>query len=299
MADYSIWMLEYSHCLTQPMGCIFYGQWNAGTRPFPYSYVYVEGEGHKILVDVGHDDDGTNRVLSERYDVIDWQPPAEVLGKIGVRPEEIDTVVFTHVHYDHAGAARRFPNARFYLQRKDLEGAQWALENRRLFESIIGAIDPSDVEMLVGLEREGRLELLDGDLELFPGFEIKLAEDTHTFGSQYVVVRAGDEPWVITGDNLYSYENAEGIDQSGVPVSIGFGGGSCWNTLSAIDEMHRTAIDSNRLVIAHEGATFDRHPSRLYDDRLSVAELTLAPGVASRITTPSSAQPSTTFSTRS
>jgi len=284
VADYSIWMLEYSHCLTQPMGCIFYGQWNAGTRPFPYSYVYVEGEGHKILVDVGHDDESTNRVLSERYDVIDWQPPSAVLGKIGVRPEDIDTVVLTHVHYDHAGAARRFPNATFYLQEKDLSGAKWALENRHLFESIIGAIDPDDVRMLEELAEQGRLTLLGGDVELFPGFEIHLAEDTHTFGSQYVVVRTrDDEPWVITGDNLYSYENAEGIDQDGVPVSIGFGGGSCWNTLTAIHDMHVTAGDSNRLVIAHEGATFERHPSHRYPDNLSVAELTLAPGVASRL----------------
>lgn len=283
MSDYSIWMLEYSHCLTQPMGCIFYGQWNAGTRPFPYSYVYVEGEGQKILVDVGHDDESTNLELSQRYDVIDWQSPEVVLGKVGVRPEDIDTVVLTHVHYDHAGAARRFPNATFYLQEKDLSGAKWALENRHLFESIIGAIDPADVQMLEKLAEQGRLKLLDGDLELFPGFEIHLAEDTHTFGSQYVVVRTGDEPWVITGDNLYSYENAEGIGQDGVPVSIGFGGGSCWNTLTAIHEMHATAGDSNRLVIAHEGATFERHPSRTYPDNLSVAELTLAPGVATRI----------------
>lgn len=283
MADYSIWMLEYSHCPTQPMGCIFYGQWNTGTRPFPYSYVYVEGEGRRILVDVGHDDETSNRQLSLRYDVIDWQPPSAVLAKVGVRPEDIDTIVLTHVHYDHAGAARRFPNAKFYLQRKDLEGAKWALENRHLFESIIGAIDPLDVEMLEGLADAGRLELLEGDVELFPGFEIRLAEDTHTFGSQYVVVRTGGEPWVITGDNLYSYENAEGINQDGVMVSIGFGGGSCWNTLSAIHDMSVTAGDSNRLVIAHEGATFQRHPSRLYPDNLSVAELVLAPGVESRI----------------
>lgn len=283
MADYSVWMLEYSHCLTQPMGCIFYGQWNAGTRPFPYSYVYLEGEGHRILVDVGHDDESTNRVLSKRYDVTDWQPPEIVLAKIGVRPEQIDTVVLSHLHYDHAGAARRFSNATFYLQRQELEGARWALENKRIFESIIGAIDPADVEMLSDLAEAGRLVLLDGDLDLYDGLGIRAARDTHTPGSQYAIVESGGENWVITGDNMYSYENAEGLDQDGVPVSIGFGGGSCWNNLSTIDEMRRIAGSTDRLVIAHEGATFTRHPSRTYGDGLAVAELALAPGTSSRI----------------
>ena len=283
MADYSIWMLEYSHCLTQPMGCIFYGQWNAGTRPFPYSYVYVEGAGHKILVDVGHDDETTNRELSERYDVTDWQPPHRVLAKLGVTPEEIDTVILSHLHYDHAGAARRFPNAKFYLQRNELEGSRWALANKRIFASIIGAIDPADVDMLAELADAGRLELLDGDLDLFDGLQIRAARDTHTPGSQFVVVDTAQGRWVVTGDNMYSYENAEGLHSDGVPVSIGFGGGSCWNNLSTIDEMHQLAGSTDRLVIAHEGATFTRHPSRTYDDGLAVAELVLAAGVDSRL----------------
>ncbi len=284
VSGFSIWMLEYAHCLTQPMGCIFYGQWNVGTRKFPYSYVYIEGDGHRILVDVGHDDDSSNQVLSSRYDVIDWQAPDAVLAKIGVRPEDIDIIVLTHAHYDHAGAARRFPNATFYLQRAELEGSRWALANAHLFKSIIGAIDPGDVEMLTELEQAGRLVLLDGDLpDLVPGLSVRAAKDTHTPGSQYVVITTGGQNWVVTGDNMYSYENAEGLDRDGTYVSIGFGGGSSWNNLTTIDEMLRAAGSADRLVIAHEGETFVRHPSKEFPDRLSVAELVLADGVTSRI----------------
>ncbi|MCU1569753.1 MAG: N-acyl homoserine lactonase family protein [Naasia sp.] len=287
MTSYSIWMLEYSHCMAQPMGCIFYGQWNAGSRMFAYGYAYLEGGGHRILVDIGHDNDSSNKHYNDINAIEDWQPPAAVLAKVGVSPEDIDTVILTHAHYDHAGAARHFPNATFYLQKVELESSRWALDNKHLYSSIIGALDPEDVTMLEDLAESGRLRLLDGPVEdLFPGLHIRTAYDTHTMGGQYVVVENGGESWVVTGDALYSYENAEGIGGSGEMVNIGFGGGSGWRGLQIIDEMARTAGDTNRLVIVHEYDTFRRHPSRKYDDNLSVAELLLAPGEPSRITIP-------------
>lgn len=285
--SYSIWMLEYSHCPEHPVGCIFYGVWDGSTRMFAYSYAYVEGNGHKILVDIGHDNRGSNKAYNDANAIADFQAPDVVLAKLGVTPEEIDTVILTHAHYDHAGAARWFPNATFYLQRVELESSRWALDNAHLYASIIGALDPEDVTMLEGMATSGRLELLDGPVEnLFPGLHIRTALDTHTMGGQYVVVETGGDNWVVTGDALYSYENAEGIGGSGVPVNIGFGGGSGWRGLQIIDEMTRTAGDTDRLVIAHEYETFRRHPSRKYDDDLHVAELVLATGEPSRIHPP-------------
>jgi len=281
-----MWMLEYTHCLQHPVGCIFYGEWNKGTRLFAYSYVYIEGNGHKILADIGHDNDSTNRAYHDVNDLVDYQYPDAVLAKVGVRPDEIDTVILTHAHYDHAGATRWFPNATFYIQRRELETSREVLAQSPLFDSLTSALDPSDVDLLGKLAESGRLVLLDGSVEnLLPGIDVRAAWDTHTKGGQYVVLRDHEErPWVITGDGMYSYENAEGIGQSGVYVSIGFGGGSGWDCIRLIDEMVKaTAGDTNRLVIVHESATYERNPSRVYDDNLSVAELVLAPGEPSRI----------------
>ena len=105
--------------------------------------------------------------------------------------------------------------------------------------------------------------LLDGPLDLLPGLEIRTAWDTHTQGGQYVVLtdHAGDR-WVVTGDAMYSYENAEGIGGSGGYVNIGFGGGSGWDGLRLIDEMVKTVGDTNRLVIVHEYGHVHAAPRR-------------------------------------
>ena len=61
--------------------------------------IYIETSRHKILVDTG---------ASEKT----W----ENAERLGVRPEEIDTVFLSHGHYDHSGGILSFskinPNAR-------------------------------------------------------------------------------------------------------------------------------------------------------------------------------------------
>ena len=48
------------------------------------------------------------------------------LAKIGVMPEDITDVVFSHLHLDHAGGCGEFPNARYYVQRREMEWAYTA-----------------------------------------------------------------------------------------------------------------------------------------------------------------------------
>jgi glyoxylase-like metal-dependent hydrolase (beta-lactamase superfamily II) len=125
--------------------------------------------------------------------------PAE-LDAVGVRAEDVDVVAISHAHLDHIGwnlvlsdggsPDPRFPNARYAVQRADWE-AFGAIED----EDDRAAFD----QCLRPLESLGVLRLLDGDESLTAGSTLRAAPG-HTPGHQVLVLEAGDERAVLSGD---------------------------------------------------------------------------------------------------
>ncbi|MEL6376706.1 MAG: MBL fold metallo-hydrolase, partial [Pseudomonadota bacterium] len=74
-------------------------------------YMWVlRREGETILVDTGYDaEEGALRNRPIRLD------PREALAPLGITPEAVDTLICTHLHYDHAGGLHLFPNATIHL----------------------------------------------------------------------------------------------------------------------------------------------------------------------------------------
>ncbi|MEO8379189.1 MAG: MBL fold metallo-hydrolase [Acidobacteriota bacterium] len=67
----------------------------------------LESEDRRVLVDSGLCEDGDKLVAA--------------LAVQGLVPEQIDTIVTTHLHYDHCGNHLRFPNARYIVGGADYE----------------------------------------------------------------------------------------------------------------------------------------------------------------------------------
>lgn len=98
------------------------------------------------------------------------------LSSIGLRPEDIDTVVCTHLDADHAGGHAAFLNAEFIVQRTQYEIARKSEHPR--FAALRGEWDLPSL----------RYHFVEGDCELVPG--IKLIETSgHVPGHQSVLVR--------------------------------------------------------------------------------------------------------------
>src|SRR5260370_27139648 len=84
--------------------------------PMPLDYFVwaVVGESRAFIVDTGFD----NSMAQQRGRTI-TNPVEDGLKRIGIRPESVDDVILTHMHYDHAGNRSLFPKARYHVQAKE------------------------------------------------------------------------------------------------------------------------------------------------------------------------------------
>jgi glyoxylase-like metal-dependent hydrolase (beta-lactamase superfamily II) len=144
-----------------------------------------------ILVDagIGHKEDAKFNGI---FDVdFSRHSLADSLAEHGVRPEEVTDVIFTHLHFDHAGGSTvrdgnvvrpLFANARHYVQKRQWEHAFTRNERDRA-----SYLDHN----YLPVQDAGLFEFLDGDVELFPGLEILLSNG-HTPALQTIRIFAGD-----------------------------------------------------------------------------------------------------------
>ena len=103
------------------------------------------------------------------------------LGREGLAPDDIDYVVLTHMHFDHADNLDLFPRACVVVQRQELFAAIDPVPSQRIFYW------KSSIANLQERKRPAVLRLVDGDVDLFPGIRL-LSVPSHTEGMQVVVV---------------------------------------------------------------------------------------------------------------
>lgn len=151
-----------------------------------------------VLVDTGNG----SKLTSKERDIFALDADDTLLANLtaaGVRPEEVTTVLLTHLHMDHVGGASHldgdkpvasFPNARFVVQRQEWEDAVANRSHMRVSYR---------TENLAPLERSGRLVLLDGDSEVVPGIRTHVTGG-HTRGHQCVFISNGGETLFYPAD---------------------------------------------------------------------------------------------------
>ncbi len=132
-----------------------------------------------------------------------WEPDLLLasLKRVGVRPEEVDVVLSTHLHWDHAGGLTRrgpggeleltFPRAKHFIQR-----AEWRFALHPDPRSRAGYI----ADDFQPVEEAGLVEFLEGEAEVMPGVVLRQTGG-HTPGHQLCIFRASEDlACVVTGD---------------------------------------------------------------------------------------------------
>lgn len=192
------------------------------------------------------------------------EPLIEGLADHGVEPADVDEVILTHLHHDHASNTDLFPDATFYVQETELDAAEDppAVLADSYAESNLRSLEELDVRVV------------DGDHSLRDGIEL-LSTPGHTQGSQSVVVETADGPYVLISDLAYTRHNLEPglssiVDATGrtvettpldydyIPPGILTSVVDCYDSVARVREY---VGDECALLSSHEAGLAERYPA--------------------------------------
>ena len=133
-----------------------------------------------------------------------WGQLLDSLRSNGLRPEEVDMVVMTHLHRDHVGWNLQsqdgsyrptFPNARYYMSTKDWEATHQPELQRDRFSNAPECVWP--------LQELGLIEFVDGEQALTNELTT-LPTPGHTPGHMSIMITSQGQRGLILGDVLHN-----------------------------------------------------------------------------------------------
>lgn len=168
----------------------------------------VRSEGRTILIDTGVGN-GRERPHMPLFHHLHTNYLGE-LAAAGVRPEDVDLVICTHVHGDHVGWNTSwqdgewrptFPNAEYLIPRIDFD--YWNPENGHRTRSGLRMMNVFE-DSVTPIHQAGQTVLWEGGhYDIDGGLRIEPAPG-HTPGSSVVRLRSGTDRAIFAGDVLHS-----------------------------------------------------------------------------------------------
>lgn len=232
-----------------------------GPMPMDYFVWLLRDGGRSVLVDTGFN---AAAAQARRREFL--RCPIDALQAFGIAPGQVQDVILTHLHYDHAGTLESFPAARFHLQDRESAFATGRCMCEQAFRQ------PFNVEDIVAMVRHlyaGRICFHDGVAELAPGLSVHHVGG-HTAGLQVVRVWTRRGWVVIASDATHLYAN---IGQ-GSPFPI------VYNVADMIEgyRIVRELADSeDHIVPGHDPLVMSRYPAPSAGLKDIVVRLDVAP----------------------
>lgn len=189
----------------------------------------IQTGSENILVDTGAGGKRSER-LKDAYG-LSGNKLLTGLRRHGITARDVDKVVLTHLHFDHAGGCTKldrsgdaiavFPKAEYIVQQSAWDDANTRDErNDQLFHS--GDFAP--------LYETGVLTLVNGDHEIAPGINLKVTNG-HSKGHQIVLIEAGSERIAYMGDLMPTMFH--------IPIPV----------ISSLDQVPNDTLDSKRDIL--------------------------------------------------
>jgi methylmalonyl-CoA epimerase len=154
-----------------------------------------------MIIDAGLGDK-ENEKFNDIYGVERARNLDHALAEAGLRPEDIEIVLATHLHFDHAGGFTtcdasgrlhpRFPRAQYIVRRGEWEDATHPHERNRASYLLDNYVPLADA---------GVLQLVDDDQAIMPGVRVRRTGG-HTMHHQMVVIESRGQSAAFVADMM-------------------------------------------------------------------------------------------------
>lgn len=209
-------------------------------KPFviPIFSWYIEGGDKKILIDTGEFAPRSSTEIEKAIGKV--YKFEEGIAKFGLKPEDIDIVIHTHLHNDHCENDSKCLNAKFYVHEKEIE----QIHNPHPLDFRYNE------DFILEVENNGQIITLREDTEILPGIKM-IHTPAHTPGGMSVLINTEKGSVLITGfcvieENLNPPPKILGMGMEVIPP------GTLINSYDAYDIVLKTKEMADMIIPLHE-----------------------------------------------
>ena len=242
---YKVYAIKYGHHDRMSSANFIGGDIHDIAMPLSYFVWVVVGSSRIFVVDTGFDQEAAD----ERGRKITI-PVEEGLAAIGIDAKQVEDVIITHMHYDHAGNRNLFPKARYHVQDREMA---YCTGRCMCHSSLSQPFDVHDVSSMVKRIFDGRVVFHDGDSTIAPGLSVHLVGG-HTNGLQVVRVQTSAGAMVLASDASHLYANLEQKRPFPVVYNVG-------DMLEGFRRLYSLADEPRLIIPGHDPDVLKRFPA--------------------------------------
>jgi glyoxylase-like metal-dependent hydrolase (beta-lactamase superfamily II) len=259
--SYEVYAIRYAKLDRRASENFIGGDPHDGPMPLDYFVWVVTGHGRTFAVDTGF-----SEAHARKRSRVLLRSPLDGLRMAGFDPTQIEDVIVTHMHYDHAGNIDRFPRARFHVQDSEMA---YCTGRCMCHPMLRFPFDADDVGSMVRHVFAGRVQFHDGDEEIAPGLSLHRIGG-HSMGLQSVRVMTRRGWVVLASDATHFYAHFE---QGRVfPIVHDIAG-----VLEGYRKLAQLASSNSHVIPGHDPEVMKRYPAARPDLAGVVARLDADP----------------------
>lgn len=245
LPEYEVYALRYATVARRRNQNFMQADPHDGPMPMDYFVWVIRGADRCCLVDTGF-----NRQAAEQRQREFLRCPIGGLAALGIASDQVDDVILTHLHYDHAGNVNLLPRARIHLQEAEL---QYAVSRHMQFQLLRHAYAVDDVTHIVEGLYGDRVVFYQGDATYAPGIEL-LHVGGHTQGLQAVRVHTARGWIVLASDASHYYDNV--CNESPFPIVHDVGA-----MLAGYRRLLGLCDSADHFIPGHDPLVMQRYPA--------------------------------------